>query len=145
MPTLFTRVIQGEIPGTFVWEDDRAVGFMSINPLRPGHTLVVPREEIDHWIDCPPDLGEHLLEVARTIGRAQMQAFRPERIGLVIAGLEVPHLHLHVVPIDSARDLDFAGAASSVEPAELEEAAASIRYVLRSQGNDSVSDGAGGH
>ena len=143
MATLFTRIIRGEIPGTFVWEDDRAVGFMSINPLRPGHTLVVPREEVDHWLDCPPDLGAHLLEVARVIGGAQMKAFRPERVGLVIAGLEVPHLHLHVVPIDSTRDLDFSRAATSIsQPEALEESAASIRYVLKAMGRDEVSAGA---
>ncbi len=143
MPTLFTRIIRGEIPGTFVWSDEQAVGFMSINPLRPGHTLVVPREEVDHWLDCPPQLGAHLYEVARIIGKAQMQAFRPERIGLVIAGLEVPHLHLHTVPIDSARDLDFSRAASSVDPQALEASAASIRSVLEAMGRHEVSTEAG--
>jgi histidine triad (HIT) family protein len=138
MATLFTRIIDGEIPATFVWKDDRAVGFMSINPLRPGHTLVVPREEVDHWIDCEPRLREHLLDVAREIGQAQQKVFRPERIGLVIAGLEVPHLHLHLVPINSAADLDFSGAAGSVEREALEESASSIRYILRSMGSTGV-------
>ena len=138
MATLFTRIIEGEIPATYVWKDDLAVAFMSINPLRPGHTLVVPREEVDHWLDCEPDLREHLLDVAREIGRAQKKAFRPERIGLVIAGLEVPHLHLHVVPINSAADLDFSRAATSVEQEALEESASSIRYILRSMGSTGV-------
>ncbi len=138
MATLFTKIIEGEIPATFVWKDDRAVAFMSINPLRPGHTLVVPRDEVDHWIDCEPALREHLLDVAREIGEAQQKVYRPERIGLVIAGLEVPHLHLHVVPINSAADLDFSQAASSVEREDLEEAASSIRYILRSMGSTGV-------
>jgi diadenosine tetraphosphate (Ap4A) HIT family hydrolase len=142
MATLFTRIIEREIPGVFVWDDDRAVAFMSINPLRPGHTLVVPRQEIDHWIDCPPDLMAHLMEVAAEIGRAQEQVYRPERVGLVVAGLEVPHLHIHVVPIDNARDLDFANAASSVASEEIEEQASSIRYVLRSLGAKGVVGGA---
>jgi diadenosine tetraphosphate (Ap4A) HIT family hydrolase len=140
MATLFTKIIDGEIPATFVWKDDRAVGFMSINPLRPGHTLVVPRDEVDHWIDCEPALREHLLDVAREIGQAQQKVYRPERIGLVIAGLEVPHLHLHVVPINSAADLDFSKAASSVDREDLEEAASSIRYILRSMGSTGVAD-----
>jgi histidine triad (HIT) family protein len=140
MPTLFTRIIEGEIPGSFVWKDDLSVAFMSINPLRPGHTLVVPRDEVDHWIDCPPALRGHLLDVAGEIGRAQLQAFRPERIGLVIAGLEVPHLHLHVVPINSAADLDFSRAATSVEPGAVEEAASAIRYILRSMESTGVVD-----
>jgi histidine triad (HIT) family protein len=143
MATLFTRIIQGEIPATFVWKDDLSVAFMSINPLRPGHTLVVPREEVDHWIDCPPALGEHLLEVARQIGHAQQKAFRPERIGLVIAGLEVPHLHLHVVPIEGAADLEFSRAASNVTPEALEESASAIRYILRSMGSTGVVEEAG--
>ena len=138
MATLFTRIILGEIPGTFVWKDDLSVAFMSINPLRPGHTLVVPREEVDHWIDCPSPLRGHLLDVASQIGHAQHQAFHPERIGLVIAGLEVPHLHLHVVPIDGAADLEFSRAAQSVTQEALEESAASIRYVLRSMGSTGV-------
>lgn len=143
MATLFTRIIEGEIPAAFVWKDELSVAFMSINPLRPGHTLVVPRDEVDHWIDCPPDLREHLLDVARQIGQAQQQVFHPARIGLVIAGLEVPHLHLHVVPINGAADLEFSRAAKTVESGALEESASSIRYVLRSMGSTGVVEEAG--
>ena len=96
MPTLFSRIIDGEIPGTFVWEDDRCVAFLSINPLTPGHTLVVPRDEVDHWIDLPDDLARHLMSVARTIGRAQQQAFVSERVAVIIAGYEIPHTHLRL-------------------------------------------------
>jgi diadenosine tetraphosphate (Ap4A) HIT family hydrolase len=138
MPTIFTKIIDGEIPGTFVWSDDRCVAFMSINPLRPGHTLVVPREEIDHWLDCPTDLRDHLMEVSQAIGRAIYKVHSPEKVGLMIAGLEVPHLHLHVVPIDSVTDLDFANAAASVDRDELEEEAAAIRYVLTAMGLEGV-------
>lgn len=135
MATLFTRIIDGEIPATYVWKDPQCVAFMSINPLRIGHTLVVPRAEIDHWIDCPDDLRDHLFGVAQTIGRAQQQVYRTEKIGLMIAGLEVPHLHIHVVPIDGVHDLDFANAAASVAREELEQAAGSIRYVLNAEGH----------
>lgn len=107
MATLFTRIIQGEIPGHFVYRDDRCVAFLSIHPLQPGHTLVVPVEEIDHWLDVPADLMHHLTDVARLIGRAQQRVFQPEKVGLMLAGLEVPHTHLHVVPINGAHDLDF--------------------------------------
>ncbi len=134
MATIFTKIIEGEIPGTFVWRDEKCVAFMSINPLRRGHTLVVPIDEIDHWIDCPDDLRDHLFDVGQRIARAQQAAFRPLRIGLMIAGLEVPHLHLHVVPIDGVHDLDFANAARSADPAELEAAAAAIRAELRAAG-----------
>lgn len=140
MATIFTRIIEGEIPGTFIWRDPECVAFMSINPIRTGHVLVVPRDEVDHWLDCPPDLLAHLFEVAREIGRAMEQVYRPERIGLIVAGLEVSHLHIHVIPIDSESDLSFANAATSVEREELEEAAGSIRYVLNAAGADGVSD-----
>ena len=140
MPTIFTRIIEGEIPGTFVWRDDRCVAFLSINPLRSGHVLVVPREEIDHWLACPSDLRNHLMEVATTVGKALDEVHRPEKVGLMIAGLEVPHLHLHVVPIDSVHDLDFANAASSVERDDLESEAASIRQALTAMGAVGVAD-----
>lgn len=140
MATIFTKIIEGEIPGTFVWRDDRCVAFMSINPLRAGHVLVVPVEEVDHWLDCAPDLRDHLMDVAQTIGQAIDKVHSPGKVGLMIAGLEVPHLHLHVVPIDGVRDLDFANAAASVERDELEEQAESIRYVLTSMGAPGVSD-----
>lgn len=138
MATIFTRIIEGEIPGTFVWRDDRCVAFMSINPLRQGHTLVVPIEEVDHWIDCPDDLRDHLFDVSQRIGRAVQDAFQPARVGLMIAGLEVPHLHLHVVPIDGVHDLDFANAASSVERESLDAAANAIRARLRAAGETGV-------
>lgn len=140
MPTVFTRIIEGEIPGTFVWKDEKCVVFMSINPLRPGHVLVVPRTEVDHWFACPADLFDHLMAVSREIGTAQQEAFQPTRVGLVIAGLEVPHLHIHLVPIDSAHDLDFANAATSVDRDELEHAASAIRDILRSRGPSGVAD-----
>ena len=140
MPTIFTRIIDGEIPGTFVWKDDRCVAFMSINPLRPGHVLVVPREEIDHWLDCPPALRDHLMEVSQTIGKAIHAVYGSEKVGLMLAGLEVPHLHLHLVPIDSVTDLDFANAATSVDSDSLAEEAASIRYVLSSMSASGVSE-----
>lgn len=140
MPTIFTKIIEGEIPGTFVWRDDRCVAFMSINPLRPGHVLVVPREEVDHWLDCPADLRDHLMDVSQAIGQAIHKVHSPAKVGFMIAGLEVPHLHIHLVPIDGVRDLDFANAAASVERDELEEQAASIRYVLSTMGADGVSE-----
>lgn len=140
MPTVFTRIIEGDLPGTFVWRDDQCVAFMSINPLRAGHTLVVSRKEIDHWLDCPDRLRDHLFAVAQEVGRALQNAFSPTRVGLMIAGLEVPHLHIHVVPIDGVHDLDFANAAASVDPDELEAAAEAIREALRDQGHSGVAD-----
>jgi histidine triad (HIT) family protein len=133
MASVFTKIIDGEIPGAFVWEDERCVAFLTIAPLRPGHTLVVPREEIDHWIDCPPDLVAHLATVARTIGRAQQRAFSPRRVALVVAGMEVPHTHLHVVPIERESDLHFENADATTTSEALDDAAARLREALASE------------
>jgi histidine triad (HIT) family protein len=130
MATIFTRIIDGEIPGTFVWRDERCVAFMSINPMAAGHTLVVPIEEIDHWIDAPADLTAHLFEVTRRISVAQHAAFGCERVGIIIAGYEVPHMHIHAIPTSNMGQLSFANAAARVDPSELEAAAAAIRAHL---------------
>jgi histidine triad (HIT) family protein len=135
MATLFTSIINGDIPGRFVWRDDRAVVFLTIAPIRPGHALVVPIEEVDHWIDLDPDLASHLMVVAREVGRAQQAAFEPERIGLIVAGLEVPHTHLHLIPIDSEGDLSFSKADHSPDAVALDDAAERIRAALRAQGH----------
>ena len=135
MATLFTKIIEGEIPGRFVWRDDRAVVFLTIAPITPGHALVVPVVEVDHWIDLEPDLVAHLMVVARTVGRAQMQAFSPTRVGMIVAGLEVPHCHLHLVPIETEADLSFARADHHPDPAALDDAAGRLRAALRDQGH----------
>jgi histidine triad (HIT) family protein len=132
--TIFSRIIQGELPGKFVWRDDTCVAFLSIAPLRPGHALIVPIAEIDKWTDLEPDLASHLMVVAQRIARAQEVAFSPARVGLIIAGLEVPHCHLHTVPIDSESDLHFANADSSATDDELEQAAEALRAALAAAG-----------
>ena len=126
MPTIFSRIIAGEVPGTFVWRDEQCVAFMSINPIATGHVLVVPILEVDHWLDLPDGAAEHLTSVARSIGRAQMTAFSPERVGLIVAGFEVPHVHVHVVPMRTMADISFANAARSVSPEALQTAADAI-------------------
>ncbi|GAA3076793.1 HIT family protein [Pseudonocardia yunnanensis] len=135
MATLFTKIINGELPARFVWSDERAVGFLSINPLGPGHTLVVPREEVDHWIDAGPDLLAHLTSVCHTIGAAVQELWEPPRVGLLVAGFEVPHLHLHVFPAWDMAAFDFANAAKSVDAAEQDAHAEKLRGALRAAGH----------
>jgi histidine triad (HIT) family protein len=141
VPTLFTRIINGEIPGRFVWRDDRCVAFLSIQPLKPGHTLVVTRKEVDHWIDLDADLAQHVMSVAQAIGKALQQGFKPAKVGLMIAGLEIPHCHIHVVPIESVHDLDFANQELKPHPAALDRAAETVRNALRSLGFPQAVDG----
>ncbi len=139
MTTVFTRIIDGELPGEFVWRDDRCVAFLSINPMAPGHTLVVPIEEIDHWVDASPDLMAHLFAVTHRIGLAQRAAFDCERVGVIIAGYEVPHTHIHVVPTSSMSELSFANAARSVAPEELAAWGARLRDALAGPAIDGIS------
>jgi len=138
--TIFTRIINGELPARFVWKDDSCVAFLSIHPLRAGHALVVPRAEIDHWLDLDAGLLAHLSEVAQAVGKAQMAGFKPARIGLMLAGLEVPHCHFHVVPIRGVHDLDFGNQDPNPDPEMMDEAAQTIRRELRRLGYSQVSD-----
>ena len=126
MSTVFSMIINGDIPGTFVHRDEQCVAFMSINPMAPGHTLVVPIEEVDHWIDASPELTDHLFTVSRRIAIAQERAFGCEKVGLIIAGYEVPHTHIHLVPTNDMSELSFANAAEHVERTDLEAWAAAI-------------------
>jgi len=130
MPSVYSRILAGELPAAFVWEDERAVAFLSINPIRAGHTLVVPRREIESWLECEDDLRDHLFAVAQRIGRAVDAVWAPPKVGLMIAGLEVAHVHLHVIPVWGPGDLAFANASATVDPASLEPTAALIRAAL---------------
>jgi histidine triad (HIT) family protein len=131
MPTLFTRILNGDIPGTFVYRDDQCAAFMSINPLGDGHVLVIPIEEVDHWVDLSPTLSQHLFTVSHRISTALQKAFPCERVGLIIAGYEVNHCHIHLIPTHSIGQFNFANAASSVPRETLEEQAQRIIEVLQ--------------
>lgn len=130
MTTIFTRIIKGEIPGTFVHRDDMCVAFMTINPITDGHLLVVPVEEIDQWTDLPADLAAHLFNVSGRLGRALKTAFACERVGMIIAGFEVDHCHIHLIPTMTMSDLSFANAATHVDRSQLEDHAARILAAL---------------
>jgi diadenosine tetraphosphate (Ap4A) HIT family hydrolase len=132
MTSVFSRIIAGEIPASFVHRDDLCVSFMTINPIAPGHLLVVPREEVDHWIDLAPDVSAHLFRLCHRISRALTEVFPCDRIGLVVAGYEVPHCHVHLVPTRSMADIDFSRAAGSVDRAELDRHAAAVAAALSS-------------
>lgn len=134
-PSVFTLIIQGKIPGRFVWRDDDVVAFLTIGPIRPGHTLVVPVAQIDRWTEVPPDLWARIGEVQQVVGRGLMDAFSPVRVGSIIAGLEVPHCHVHLIPIDSESDLSFANVDPDPSPEALDAAAERIRAALRAAGH----------
>ncbi len=134
MASLFTKIIDGQIPGRFVWADESCVAFLTIEPLTPGHTLVVPREEVEVWTELSPDLMAHLTSVAQRIGRAQRAEWDAPFVGLLIAGFDIPHVHLHVMPTWTAADMNFRNADSSPAPDAMDEAATRLRRRLREQG-----------
>lgn len=129
MASVFSKIIQGELPGYFVWDDELCVAIMTIQPVRPGHVLVIPREEINHWDDMPDDLAAHLMVIARKITKAIKNAYPSQRVGLMVAGFEVPHTHLHLIPADSMHDFDITRL-EFAKPDDLAEAAEKIRQAL---------------
>jgi len=135
MASVFTKIIAGELPGRFVYRDDKVVAFLTAAPVRYGHTLVVPRQEVDHWLDLPEDLSAHLFATAQVIGKAIHKALSPVKVGMTIAGLEVPHVHIHLMPIDSLQDLEFSRQNKTPDAAEQDRAAQAIRDTLAGMGH----------
>jgi diadenosine tetraphosphate (Ap4A) HIT family hydrolase len=130
MASVFTMIINRDLPGRFVYEDDEVVAFLTIEPMTPGHTLVVPRAELDNWQDVEPATFARVMAVAQRIGQAVCKAFDAERSGLIIAGLEVPHLHVHVFPARDLADFGFANVDRNPSPQALDEAQAKIKAAL---------------
>ena len=142
MATVFTHIINGDLPGHFLWADDTCVSFLSINPITDGHALVVPRAEIDEWVDLDVATAQHLMAVAHHIGLALRSVFSPERIGQMIAGFEVPHTHVHVLALNTMDDMSFANAATQVDHAQLAAHAEQLRSALTAAGHSDVAHGA---
>ncbi|WP_433599970.1 HIT family protein [Nocardia sp. CA-135953] len=134
MASVFSAIIEGQLPGRFVWEDDEFVAFLTIAPVTQGHTLVVPRKAIDQWQDVDADTFARLNSVAQKVGQAVRHAWDAPRAGLLIAGLEVPHLHVHVFPAFTMGNFDISGANHHPTPESLDEAQTKIKSALRDLG-----------
>ena len=130
MPSIFTRIIAGDIPCYKLAEDDNYFAFLDINPLARGHALVVPRQETDYIFDLDPDLLAGLMVFARKVGLAIEKNVRCKRIGIAVIGLEVPHAHVHLVPLNGIYDIDFSKPRVEMAKEEFEGLAASIRQTL---------------
>jgi len=128
--TIFSRIIDGELPARFVYADDRCVAFLSINPLQPGHTLVVPRAEVEHWIDLDAESWQHLTQVSQRLATAIDSVYRPAKVAAMLVGLEVPHVHIHLVPINHMGDVNFATADTDPDPQTMDDAAQRIRAAV---------------
>jgi diadenosine tetraphosphate (Ap4A) HIT family hydrolase len=134
MSTLFTKIIDGEIPGRFVWKDEDIVAFLTIAPITQGHTLVVPREEVDSWTDASPELLVKVMDVAQKIGKAQEEAFAAKRIGVLVEGFEINHLHVHVWPAYSMADFEVHNVVHHPDPTTMDSSGAKLRAALRAAG-----------
>jgi histidine triad (HIT) family protein len=130
MASVFTMIMNREIPGRFVYEDDDVVAFLTIEPMTPGHTLVVPRDEVDNWQELDPAVLDRVMHVAQRIGKAVCAAFGATRAGVIIAGLEVPHLQVHVFPAFNLTDFGFANVDRNPSPESLDAAQAKIIAAL---------------
>lgn len=132
MSSIFTLIVEGRIPAHRLREDDRFLAFLDIRPVRPGHALVIPKAEIDHFFDLPDDLLADLMLFAKPVARAIRAATGAARVGCSVVGIEVPHAHLHLLPIDSMADVDF-GRAAEADQGDLAAMAARIRSLLEAE------------
>jgi histidine triad (HIT) family protein len=132
-PSIFTRILRGEIPCEKILEDDRFFAFLDIRPIAPGHTLVVPKVQTDKVFDLDPETLAAMLPFAGRIAKALEKAVPCERIGMLVAGFEVPHAHLHLVPIRREGDLSFANAKPATKE-DLAEIGAAVRMALNAEG-----------
>jgi histidine triad (HIT) family protein len=130
MSSVFSLILQRKIPGHFVFEDDNVFAIMTINPIAKGHVLVIPTQEVDEWTNVDESTRQELFTSAHRIAEAQKQIFPCERVALIIAGFEVPHCHLHLIPATSMQDVSFSNAAASVDHDELAKFAEQISQQL---------------
>jgi histidine triad (HIT) family protein len=129
MPSIFTRIVNREIPAHILREDDEFLAFLDVRPIRPGHSLVIPKQEIDDVFDLPESLLSGRLVFARPVAHAIREVTGAARVGMAVLGIEVPHAHVHLVPIDELGDLDFRKA-QSADDEQLAPMAERIRAAL---------------
>lgn len=127
MPSIFTKIINGEIPCYKIAEDENYIAFLDVFPLKKGHTLVVPKKEIDYIFDLDSELYQGLMVFSKKIAAAIKCAYPCKRIGLAVIGLEVPHAHIHLVPINTMNDMNFANDKLSYSKEEFIECAETIK------------------
>lgn len=130
MPTLFSKIIMGEIPCYKIAEDNNYFAFLDINPLAEGHTLVVPKKETDYIFDLEDVLLAGMTVFAKKVARALGKSVPCKRVGIAVVGLEVPHAHIHLIPISNLGDIDFARPKLKFTPEEFQAIAAKIKAAL---------------
>jgi histidine triad (HIT) family protein len=135
MSSVYTRILEGSAPGRFIWRDDSCFAILTIEPRTPGHTLVIPRVEVDCWTDLPEELALHIFRVGRIIGLAQQEEWSSTRVGVMYEGYMVPHAHLHVWPSWTVFEYSHTGIDRNARPKELDRAAERLRSRLIARGH----------
>lgn len=131
MASIFSRIVAGEIPSYKVAEDDKHYAFLDISPVAPGHTLVIPKNEVDYLFDLADDEYESLQLFAKRVAAAMKSALPCKRIGVAVMGLEVPHAHIHLVPINKESDMNFFKEKLSLDPKDMADIAQSIAKAFK--------------
>lgn len=131
MASIFSRIVAGEIPSYKVAEDDKHYAFLDISPVAPGHTLVIPKKEVDYLFDLADDEYESLQLFAKRVAAAMKSALPCKRIGVAVMGLEVPHAHIHLVPINKESDMNFFKEKLSLDPKDMDDIAQSIAKAFK--------------
>lgn len=130
MPTIFTKIVNGEIPSFKIAEDEKYYAFLDINPLAKGHTLVIPKQETDYLFDLNDNILSGLVVFSKKIARAIDKAIECKRVGVAVLGLEVPHAHIHLIPLQSEADISFSNPKLKFSQEEFEQIAEMIRQEL---------------
>ncbi|MDO7880756.1 HIT family protein [Salinibacterium soli] len=135
MSSVFTHILEGRAPGRFIWRDERCFAILTIEPRRPGHTLVIPLAEVDKWTDLSEEDALHIFRVGRLIGLAQQEEWDATRVGVMYEGYMVPHAHLHVWPSWTVYEYSHTGIDRTAKPEDLDEAARRLRARLIARGH----------
>ena len=130
MSSIFTRMLEGQEPARFIWTDERFVAIVSNTPIKPGHCIVFPRQEVENWLALPPELQSHLLDACRIVGDAIQRVHQPVRVGLAIVSVVVKHVHVHLVPLTEARELNFAMQDPHARAEDLDASAERLRRAI---------------
>lgn len=131
MATIFSRIVAGEIPCHKIAEDDEFFAFLDINPVAVGHTLVIPKKEVDYIFDIDDPMLGQMMAFAKRVARALETAIECKRVGLAVMGLEVPHAHIHLIPITKESDMNFFGKKKEMTQEELAAVAEKVRFVYK--------------
>lgn len=133
MATIFTKIVNGEIPSYKIAENDKFYAFLDINPLAKGHTLVIPKQETDYILDIDDEQYKDLFAFAKRVGKAIEKVIECKKVGITVIGLEVPHAHIHMIPINTIYDMDFKQPKLQLAPEEFEQIANDIRTAFESE------------